>query len=425
MIPSSLCFISTHTYDSGNVLYTLDNRCVEFLDRWFISSLLTLVCHQLAYNMADSISNSSDVVIGPVDHVKYGSVPLKVDNADEIVADEEVIKSHQKKTIFSFNVDQAIYHLIIAIGLAIATYVGVASRIYLSNFSKWDGVQHFPSFWAQIIGTFIIGILVAHKEVLSKNCKVLYVSLSTGLCGSLTTFSSWNAEASIVLLHLNESSLNTSQTVDNPANRIVGSFTILILGVGMPLASVLLGKNIALQWKAMWLNDISTCYKINIHRLLIGKMWLVLFIITICYVLSTTAIAVSCILTYNFPLLFSLVFGGFGTYIRWRLSYFDNCSASGFPFGTLLANSIGSILLAGIIVSKTYVVVEATADDMVLAVLIGVATGFCGSLTTVSTFITQLCTLPFHIGLLYSLVSLAISQVLFTLILGTYSWTKF
>ena len=351
--------------------------------------------------------NSSDVTIH-TDLVTYGSI------------------SDEKKTKKVSRLNQIMDHLVIAIGLAIATYVGVASRVYLSDFSEWDGIHQFPSLWAQIIGTFIIGILVTQKEMLLKNCKVLYVSLSTGLCGSLTTFSSLNAEASIVLLHLNESSLNASQTVDNPADRIVGSFTVLILGVGMSLASVLLGRNIALQCRAIC--NRSKCYKINIHKFcchLTSKMWLVLFIITICYVLSTTAIAVSCILTYNFPLLFSLVFGGFGTYIRWCLSYFDNCSTSGFPFGTLLANSIGSMILAGTIVSKAYVVMETTADDMVLAVLVGVATGFCGSLTTVSTFVIQLCALPFYTAVLYSFVSLAIAQILFTLILGTYSWTKF
>ena len=56
-------------------------------------------------------------------------------------------------------------HFVMFSGLAMATYIGVSSRIGLSVFSEWDGIMHFPSFWAQVVGTLIIGIAVANKDI--------------------------------------------------------------------------------------------------------------------------------------------------------------------------------------------------------------------------------------------------------------------
>lgn len=371
--------------------------------------------------MGDSseTSSNSSVVIRPVElsNSKYGSVPLEIEEQDQIKLSIEETKKDDK-------LNKMLDHLISTIGLVLATYVGVISRIYLSFFSQWDGIQHFPSIWAQLVGTFIIGLLIAQKDILQKNFKIVYISLSTGFCGSLTTFSSWNAEASIVLLHLNETSLSPSQIIDQPTGRIVGFLTVLILGVGVPLSAALLGRNIGIQLLLLYS---SATKRFNIHAIscLANRKWLILIVVIICYVLVTTAIVASCTMTNNYSLMFSLLFGGFGTYLRWRLSYFDTRLRSGFPFGTFLANSIGSMILAGTIVSKAYVAMETTAGQLVSAALVGMATGFCGSLTTVSTFVSQLCSLPFRIAALYSIVSLLSAQIIFALVLGIYSWTKF
>lgn len=363
--------------------------------------------------MADS-NNNGLTTSQLSETIRYGSV-------DQQPRIQVHVKQRNCMTIFD--------HSVIAIGLVLATYIGVLSRMYLSYFSRWyGGVQDFPSFWAQLVGTFIMGILLALRQkqaqLLETDFKILYVSLSTGLCGSLTTFSSWNAEASIVILQLNETSLETFQTVDHPAaaGRVLDYCTVLILGIGMPIAAALLGKNITVQCLSLWssINFKCKCFPTCLKSLSI-------LLIIISYVLATGSIIVSCVLTKNFSLLFSLIFGGFGTLFRWCLSYFDShcCLNDCIPFGTLLANSFGSLILAGTIVSKAYVTMETTAGVMVHAVLDGIATGFCGSLTTVSTFVSQLFTLRFHIALFYFIVSIAIAQVLFILILGTYSWTKF
>uniref|UniRef100_A0A1X7VMU3 Uncharacterized protein n=1 Tax=Amphimedon queenslandica TaxID=400682 RepID=A0A1X7VMU3_AMPQE len=186
-------------------------------------------------------------------------------------------------------------YLIIILCLAVASYVGVILRIYLSGscISSWDGIKNFDSLLVQILGSGLIGYLVFHEKKINK---ILYITLATGLCGSLTTFSTWNSEAAIVLLQLNETSLD----VMHDANYITGAVsygTVLILGIGMP------------------------------------PIW---------YILEMK-----------------------------------------FPIGTLMANYLGSLILALCMVARLHVSNE-------VVIINGIITGFCGSLTTVSTFTSQI-----------------------------------
>jgi CrcB protein len=72
--------------------------------------------------------------------------------------------------------------------------------------------------------------------------------------------------------------------------------------------------------------------------------------------------------------------GGFGSTFRFLLSKYLNSSSSGIPYGTFVANILGSLLI-GIILgwaAKN----EAISKEYTLLL----ATGFCGGFTTFSTF---------------------------------------
>ena len=49
----------------------------------------------------------------------------------------------------------------------------------------------FPELISNILGSFIIGLFVARKERIVKRWPAIYVGITTGFCGCLTTFSSW------------------------------------------------------------------------------------------------------------------------------------------------------------------------------------------------------------------------------------------
>ena len=302
-------------------------------------------------------------------------------------------------------------HISIVVVLCIGTYIGVISRIYLSKLVQWDGVPHFGSLWAQIVGCIIMGLAVIYVENMNRYYwkRYLYIAVTTGLCGSLTTFSTWNKEATVTALHLNTSSLMMLESNDY-ATQIISYFTVIVLGFGMSLAAYTFGNNISMT-VAQWFGTPSVG-NISIH---IGKTicWCVFLIIG--YLLLTIILVFVCKYTDQYHILFSTLFGCAGTYIRWLLGKLDNITARlrQFPLGTFMANMIGSIVLAGISIVKVYVQLNIDVNNIVIDIITGITTGFCGSLTTVSTFVHQLHSLSFKIALFYGIVSLITSQVVF------------
>ncbi len=73
---------------------------------------------------------------------------------------------------------------------------GGVLRYAIGNIIKWNGTN-FPwaTFVVNIIGSFLIGIILAYSlknEIFSTNYKLL---LTTGICGGFTTFSALSAES--------------------------------------------------------------------------------------------------------------------------------------------------------------------------------------------------------------------------------------
>ena len=72
--------------------------------------------------------------------------------------------------------------------------------------------------------------------------------------------------------------------------------------------------------------------------------------------------------------------GGFGSVLRFVIGKYLNSTASGIPYGTFLANILGSLLI-GIILGLAAKNSTLSQSQTVL-----LATGFCGGFTTFSTF---------------------------------------
>lgn len=87
--------------------------------------------------------------------------------------------------------------------------------------------------------------------------------------------------------------------------------------------------------------------------------------------------------------IYSVIFAPFGALTRYLLSIALNTS-SRFPLGTFVANLIGSSIYLGIVALLGYVQISSL---LVRQILIGLLQGYCGCLTTVSTFILELNTI--------------------------------
>ena len=87
--------------------------------------------------------------------------------------------------------------------------------------------------------------------------------------------------------------------------------------------------------------------------------------------------------------IYSIMFAPFGALTRYALSIIFNFN-SNFPLGTLLANITGSYILLGMVAIREYVRI---LSPLVKQILISIMQGYCGCLTTVSTFILELDTM--------------------------------
>ncbi len=79
-------------------------------------------------------------------------------------------------------------------------------------------------------------------------------------------------------------------------------------------------------------------------------------------------------------LLLVFVGGGFGSVLRFIIGKYLNSPESGIPYGTFAANILGSLLI-GIILG-----LAAKNDTLTSNQTLLLATGFCGGITTFSTF---------------------------------------
>lgn len=79
-------------------------------------------------------------------------------------------------------------------------------------------------------------------------------------------------------------------------------------------------------------------------------------------------------------ILFVFIGGGFGSVLRFIVGKFLNNTETGIPYGTFLANILGSLLI-GLILGMA--AKNASISDNYVVLL---ATGFCGGFTTFSAF---------------------------------------
>ncbi|CAG8999258.1 MAG: Putative fluoride ion transporter CrcB [Candidatus Celerinatantimonas neptuna] len=112
--------------------------------------------------------------------------------------------------------------------------------------------------------------------------------------------------------------------------------------------------------------------------------------------------------------------GGFGSMLRWFVSLKLNSIAGTLPFGTLAVNMLGAFIIA------IGIAVFAKMPNLDPAWKLMITTGFCGGLTTFSTFTAETLTL-FQLGKMATAIgniflNLAGSMVMASLAFGLMAW---
>jgi CrcB protein len=117
--------------------------------------------------------------------------------------------------------------------------------------------------------------------------------------------------------------------------------------------------------------------------------------------------------------LFACVFAPLGCLARYYVSLLLNSKNPSFPLGTFACNMFGTAVL-GMAYDLQRVVIGGVVGCQVLQ---GIEDGFCGALTTVSTWMVELDTLRRGRAYVYGTSSVAVGLSVMVVIMGSVRWS--
>ncbi|KAJ9453379.1 UPF0695 membrane protein [Diplonema papillatum] len=254
--------------------------------------------------------------------------------------------------------------------------------------------------FANFLGCVVIAF-VQHREeeALAYLGQSVVTGIKTGFCGALTTFSSWQKASGGLVGPLASLRIDTALYLAVQIQLIGIAISIFGYDAGRYLSSVIPSASLA-----------SPPARPHGHGFAAHGLSLA---VTFCVV----GAAVTGLVYRPTTLLYAVCFAPFGVLLRYCLSFANGHVWKHFPLGTFAANMLGSASLGAV------VVIEHVSTTR-CALLYGVGEGFCGSLTTVSTFVAELKKYPKRASLIYCAVSVLVSQLLFIAVIGGYTWSS-
>jgi fluoride ion exporter CrcB/FEX len=258
----------------------------------------------------------------------------------------------------------------------------------------------------------------------------LYIGLATGFCGCFTSFSSFIRDAflatsnslSTPLNHPADYQITTSTTSTVPRNggySFMALAAVLITNIALSISGLYVGAHIAIASEPFMPSlPFAFCRKI-LDRLAVFLAWG-------CW-LGTILLAIfppdrnsSGAEIWRGRAVFALVFAPLGCLGRFSASLYLNGRLSNFPLGTFVVNMFGTAVL-GMCWDLQHVPLGGIVSCQVLQ---GIEDGFCGCLTTVSTWVSELSTLRRGNAYRYGALSVIVALCLLIVVMGSMQWTR-
>lgn len=259
----------------------------------------------------------------------------------------------------------------------------------------------------------------------------LYIGLATGFCGCFTSFSSFILDVYLALSNDLPTPLNhpedyspvqasTSSTVHrNGGYSFMALFAVIITTVAVCISGLFIGAHIAIALEPYTPSIPFTFCRKVLDRVAVVLAWG-------CW-LGAVFLAIfppdrhnGTPDTWRGRALFALVFAPLGCLSRFYASIYLNGRLSSFPLGTFIVNILGTAILG-----MTYDLQHVPLGGVVgCQVLQGIQDGFCGCLTTVSTWVAELSSLRRKNSYLYGAASVAVSLCCLIVIMGSMQWTR-
>lgn len=332
--------------------------------------------------------------------------------------------------------------------LVFFSLLGTLARLGLVALTRYPGAPViFSTVWANFAGCVVMGFLVEDRmlfrrsaaataaaaseppaaipvaaadadaakkaHLAAKKTLPLYIGLATGFCGSLTSFSAFVRDAFLAI----SNDLVAPGTAAQPPSRGAGDSLMAVLAVvattvALALAGLVAGAHVAIAaGRAVpSLSPAATRRLLDPLAVVLG--WG-------CWLGAVLLSALPPRDDWRGRATLPLVFAPLGCLLRFYLALWLNGRAASFPLGTFAANLLGTAVL-GASWDLAHVPLGGLAACQVLQ---GVEDGFCGCLTTVSTWAAELCSLRRRHAYAYGGASVAAALAVLVAIMGGLRWT--
>ncbi|POR34278.1 Membrane protein [Tolypocladium paradoxum] len=241
----------------------------------------------------------------------------------------------------------------------------------------------------------------------------LYIGLATGFCGSFTSFSAFVRDVFLALSNdLVAPGFGPTAVGRNGGYSFMAMLAVIITTASLSLSGLFLGAHLAIASERF-----TPSIPYPITRKIMDP--LAIFLGWGCWL--------GAVLLSIFPprdnwrgrAAFSLVFAPLGCLLRFYLAVHLNGKVASFPLGTFAANVLGTAVLG-----MAWDIANVPVGGIVgCQVLQGVEDGFCGCLTTVSTWVAELSSLRRRSSYIYGTASVVVSLALMVAIMGGLRWT--
>ncbi|KAF8421065.1 CrcB-like protein-domain-containing protein [Tirmania nivea] len=254
-----------------------------------------------------------------------------------------------------------------------------------------------------------LSISSTKAPTVDKSTIPLYIGLTSGFCGSFTSFSSYMLQS---FLYLSNSPL--AYTHPEKGYSILSFLAYIVLTLALSVSGLQFGAHLA---------EFTQSYTLSIPSGAIRFFDKMVPLLAIGIWIGSIAVAVV-IKQWRGKALFACVFSPLGALARFWVSKLLNPRIKGFPLGTFAVNIFGSALLAGVVAGQYSHGWTGTAGRIVWCQLLsGVGNGFCGCLTTVSTWVVELRGLRRYNAYPYAIATIITGMVMMIAILGSYVWS--
>lgn len=296
--------------------------------------------------------------------------------------------------------------------------------------------------WPNVGGSFVLGALTEDRRLFRKEWgrpdpdaswsthgKVkktipLFIGLATGFCGCFTSFSSFIRDAFLALTNALESPAPRSPyhtDVSVPSRSGGFSFlallAIIIIEPAVSLSALKAGAHFALL-----LQPVTPVISFRLTRKFLDPLGIVLAFVCWFGAIIISIFPAGNSIHWRFRAAFPLVFAPLGCLLRFYASKHMNALMPSFPLGTFAANIFGTIVL-GMAWDLQHARSIGASSHVSCSVLQGIMEGFCGCLTTVSTWVLELSTLRRRHAWMYGLASVWVGVAFLVIIMGSMGWT--